>query len=107
MAKSLNISVPEISGAFAIACALAQATAYAGDWTPRPDQKYRLAVAGFGYAITDRDRQWAESLVARLRKKGGVVESFEVAPSYPSAKVEVNGTQGTHKVFRQPGTSRY
>jgi hypothetical protein len=97
----------EVAGAFAIACVLGHATAYAGDWTPRPDRKYRLAVAGSGYALTAGDRQWAENLGARLRKKGGVVESFEVAPSYPSATVEVNGTPSTHKVFRQRGTSRY
>jgi hypothetical protein len=100
-------SIRRIVNAFGIASLLVQPAAHAGDWTPKVDRKYRLVIAGSGYNLTEGDRRWAENLVARLREKGGMIESFELVPAYRSARLEINGASAAHKIFRQPGTSRY
>lgn len=90
-----------------LALAIVASAASAGDWHPNPDERYRLVVSGSGNPVTEDDKRWAESLVANLRKKGGIVRSWEIAPRYPSAIVTLNEASTDYRVFRQGDRSRY
>jgi hypothetical protein len=82
-----------------IALLALSSSVYAGDWHSDADARYQLTVADKHYVVTATDQRWAESLAKNLKRRGGLIRSWEIAPAYPTSTLQLNDAPTNYQVF--------
>ena len=75
-------------------------TSYAGSWDPDTNRKYRLLMnSSDTYPISQSDRDWATSLVTRLKNNGGNISYVRVLPRLEEHEVLLNDKHSTYSAY--------